>query len=94
MTPIAVICLVVTALWVGYHFGRRAGSTPPTWKKRTSRTALGRAALSLVLLMTARRVQRNFVAKRALYNSVGGWPLKFAAPLQLLRGGLLLRRFY
>jgi hypothetical protein len=43
----------------GYHFGRRAGSTPAPWKKRTSRVALARAALSLVLLVGARRVQRN-----------------------------------
>ena len=25
MTPIAVICVAVTALCIGYHFGRRAG---------------------------------------------------------------------
>jgi hypothetical protein len=83
MTPIAVICAVVTALCVGYYFGRRAGSTPSTWRKRTSRTALGRATLSLILLMIARRVQRNFVAKHPL-----------AEPLHLLRSGLSLQRFH
>ena len=61
MTPIAVICVALTALCTGYYFGRRAGTTPTTWKKRTSRAALARAALSLVLLASARRVQRNLL---------------------------------
>jgi len=61
MAPIAVICIALMALCVGYHFGRRAGSTPLPWKKRTSRVALARAALSLVLLVGARRVRRNLV---------------------------------
>jgi hypothetical protein len=75
MAPIAVICVVVTALCVGYYFGRREASSPPTWKKRTSRAALGRAATSLIVLMIARRIQRNFTAKDI-------------EPLQLLRSGL------
>jgi hypothetical protein len=94
MTPTAVICVVVTALCIGYHFGRRAGSTPSTWKKRISRAALGRVAIGLIVLMTARRVQRNFLAKHALCNAVGVGALKFIEPLQLLRSGLPLRRFH
>ena len=94
MTPIAVICAVVTALCVGYQLGRRAGSTPSTWKKRTCRAALGRAALSLILVMIARRVQRNFLAKHALSNAVGVWAQKFAEGLHLLRSGLWLQRFH
>ncbi len=78
MTPIAVIFVALAALCTGYHFGRRAGSTPATWRKRTSRAALARAALSLILLMSARRVQRNYLT----------WALKFAKPLHLLRSGL------
>ena len=93
MAPIAVIC-VVTALCIGYYFGRRAGSTPPTWKKRTSRTALGRVTMSLIVLMIARRVQRNFLAKRALSDAVGGRALKFIEPLHLLRSGLSFQRFH
>jgi hypothetical protein len=93
MTPIAVICVVVTALCIGYHFGRRAGSTPST-KKRACRAALGRLAMSLIVLMIARRVQRNFLAKRALSNAVGVRALKFIEPLQLLRRGLPLQRFH
>ena len=94
MTPIAVICAAVTALCVGYQLGRRASSTPSTWKKRTSRATLGRAALSLILLMVARRVQRRFLAKHALSNPVGVWALKFAEPLHLLRSGFWLQRFH
>jgi CDP-diglyceride synthetase len=86
MTPIAVICVVVAALCIGYHFGRRAGSRPSTWKKRTSRAALGRVAAGLIVSMIARRVQRNFLAK-------GAWAVKFTEPLQLLRSGLWLQRF-
>ena len=94
MTPIAVICAVVTALCVGYHFGRRAGTKPSTWKKRTSRAALGRAATSLIVLMIARRVRRNFLAKHALSTAVGVQTLKFIEPLHLLRSGLSLQRFH
>jgi hypothetical protein len=86
MAPIVVISVAVVALCIGYHFGRRAGSRtagPVTWKKRTSRTALARAALSLVLLLGARRVKRNYLT----------WALKFVEPLELLRGGLSLSRF-
>jgi hypothetical protein len=84
MTPIAVLCIAVTALCIGYHFGRRAGLTPVTWKKRTSRAALARSALSLILLVSARRVQRNHLTRA----------LKFAEPLHLLRSGLSLQRFH
>jgi CDP-diglyceride synthetase len=94
MTPVAVICVMVTALCIGYHFGRRAGSTPSTWKKRTWRAALGRAATSLIVLMIARRVQRSFLARRALSNPVGVRALKLIEPLQLLRSGLSLQRFH
>ena len=81
MTALAVISALVTSLCIGYHFGRRAGSTPPTWKQRTSRVALGRRAISLVVLMTARRVQRSFPAQRTF------------DPLLLLRSAPPRRRF-
>ncbi|BBZ39807.1 hypothetical protein [Mycobacterium conspicuum] len=63
MAPIVVICVALTALCIGYHLGRRAGSMPVPWKKRTSRVALARAALNLVLLVSARRVQRNYLIR-------------------------------
>ena len=64
MTALAVIAALVTALCVGYHFGQRAGSTPLTWKERTSRAALCRHVLSLIVLITARRVQQSSFAGR------------------------------
>ena len=50
------------------------------------------AALSLILLVAARRIQRNFLGKHALSNAVGVSALKCAAPLHLLRSGRLLQR--
>jgi hypothetical protein len=59
MTEVAVMAALVTALCIGYHFGRRAGSTPSTWKQRTSRVAVGRLVINLLVLMTARRVRQS-----------------------------------
>ncbi|OMC46028.1 hypothetical protein A5745_13440 [Mycobacterium sp. IS-2888] len=64
MTVLAAIAALAMAACVGYYFGRRVGSTPSTWRKRTSRIALGRLAISLLLLMTARRIGQSFGAKR------------------------------
>jgi hypothetical protein len=94
MTALAVISALVTALCIGYHFGRRAGSTPSTWKRRTRRTALGRLAITLIVLMIARRVRQSFVAERALPAAAGVWGLKFIEPLQLLRGSVSRRPFW
>lgn len=66
MTVLAGIAALAMATCLGYHLGRRAASTPPTWKARTSRIALGRLAISLLLLLTARRVRRNFRAGHLL----------------------------
>jgi hypothetical protein len=81
MTALAVISALVTALCIGYQFGRRAGSTPPTWKQRTGRIALGRRAIGLLVLVTARRIQRRLPAGRTL------------EPLLLLRSAPPRRRF-
>lgn len=75
MTPLVVIFAVTAALCIGYYVGRRAGSTPPTWKKRTSRVALGRLAINLLVLMTARRLRNSFRVRRP----------RFVEPLELLR---------
>ncbi len=72
MTALAVISALMTALCVGYYFGRRAGSPPLTWKSRTSRARLGKLAMGLVVLMIARRVQH-------------GLPRQFVEPLGLRR---------
>jgi membrane protein DedA with SNARE-associated domain len=63
---VAAICALATATCIGYYAGRRAGSKPSTWKRRTSRVALGRLAISLLVLMTARRIRRRTIAPLAL----------------------------
>ena len=85
MTALAVIAALVTALCIGDRFGRRAGSTPSTWRKRTSRVALGRLAISLLVLMTVRRIRQSFLARRVFPDEVGIWGLRLIAPLGLLR---------
>jgi hypothetical protein len=85
MMVLAAICALATATWIGYYVGRRAGSTPSTLKKRTSRIALGRLAISLLVLMTARRIRRGFHAERVLPGAVCIWRLRTIAPLELLR---------
>jgi len=94
MTALAVISALVTALCIGYHFGRRAGSTPSTWRKRTSRVALSKLAVSLLVLMTMRRVRQSFLAERVLPDAGGVWGMKFVEPLQLLRGSFARLRLY
>jgi len=86
MTALAAISALVTALCIGYHFGRRAGSTPLTWRKRTSRAALSKLAIRLLVLMTARRIRQSFLAERVLSDAGDVWAMKFVEPLQLLRG--------
>jgi hypothetical protein len=94
MMVFAVLCALATAAWIGYYAGRRAGSTPSTWKKRTSRIALGRLAINLLVLVTARRVRRTFGPQRMLSDILGNWGLRTVAPLQLLRGGVARMRAY
>jgi hypothetical protein len=94
MMVLAAICALTTATWVGYYAGRRAGSTPSTWKQRTSRVALGRLAINLLVLMTARRIRQRFRVERVLPAAVGIRKLRTVAPLELLRGGVAWMRSY
>jgi CDP-diglyceride synthetase len=94
MMVLAVICALATATGIGYYVGRRAGSRPSTWKKRTSRMALGKLAISLLVLMTARRIRQSFRAERLLPGAVGIWGPRTLAPLALLRGGVARMRSY
>jgi hypothetical protein len=64
MTELGVIAAVMFALCAGYYLGRRVGSHPATWKTRTSRLVLGRLVLNLLLVMSARRIQRNALVAR------------------------------
>jgi membrane protein DedA with SNARE-associated domain len=79
MTMLAGMAAVAMATCVGYYFGRRAGSTRSTWKKRTSRLALGRLVISLLVLLTARRIRQL----RAL---------RLIAPVELLQGSVARMR--
>ena len=84
MLVFAGIAALAMATCGGYYFGRRAGSTPSTWKKRTSRIALGRLALSLLVLMTARRIRRKLRPEHMFADAVHLSGLKFVAPVALL----------
>ena len=71
VTVLAGIAAIAMAACVGYYFGRRVGSTPSTWKKRTSRITLGRLAISLLVLLTARRIRRSLRAGRVVRRAAG-----------------------
>lgn len=86
MAVLVVISAPVAALCIGYYFGRRARSTPSTWRKRTSRVALGRLVINLLVLMTARRIRQIFPGRRVFPGVVSIWGPRFIEPLELLRG--------
>ena len=85
MAVLALLCALATATLIGYCLGRRAGSSPQSWKKRTSRIALGRLAMSLLVFATARRVRQRFRARRTL--PIGG--LRAVGPVDVLRAGVV-----
>ena len=84
MTVLAAFAALALATSVGYYCGRRAGCAPSTWKKRTSRVALGRRAVNLAVLVAARRIERRFRTG----------PLRVLAPLGLLHGSVTRMRSY
>lgn len=90
MTVFAAIAALAMAACVGYYLGRRAGSAPSTWKKRTSRIALGRRAANLLVLVAARRVRHRFRAE----PMVELFGLRILAPLDLLRSSVTRMRSY
>jgi hypothetical protein len=85
MTVVAGIAALAMATCVGYYYGRRAGARPLAWQKRTSRMALGRLAISLLVLLTARHIRYRFRAGRMVPGQAGVWALRIVAPLELLR---------
>jgi hypothetical protein len=91
MTVFAVLAALALATSAGYHWGRRVGSTPTTWKKRTSRVALGRQALSLAALIAARHVERRLRAEAV--GALSGLTILTPVP-QLLRGSVTRMRSY
>jgi hypothetical protein len=76
VTVLVGIAGLTMATCVGYYFGWRMASTPPTWKKRTSRITLGRLAISLLVALTARRIRRSFRAGRLGSGTAGSWALR------------------
>ncbi|HEY6817815.1 MAG TPA: hypothetical protein VI196_00385 [Mycobacterium sp.] len=90
MTVFAAFAALAMATCVGYYFGRRAGSTPTTWKKRTSRIALGRRAADLLVLVAARRIRQR-LRPEPIVELFG---LRILAPLDLLRGSVTRMRSY
>jgi hypothetical protein len=90
MTVFAAFAALTMAMCVGYYFGRRAGSTPSTWKKRTSRIALGRRAANLLVLVAARRIRQQ-LRPEPMVEMFG---LRILAPLDLLRGSVSRMRSY
>jgi hypothetical protein len=69
MAALAVIVALV-ALWIGYECGRRTNPTRSSWRKKTSRASLGRQAVTLMVLITARRVRRRLPAGRKIPDFV------------------------
>ena len=94
MTVLAGIAALAMATCVGYYVGRRAGSTPSSWTRRTSRIAVGRQAMGLLLLLAVRRIRRRFRAEQMLPDAVHVWGLRLIAPLGLLRGGVTRMRSF
>ena len=90
MTVLAAFAALALAMSVGYWCGRRAGSAPSTWKKRTSRMALGRRAVNLGALVAARRIERRLRGE----PMVELFGLRMLAPLELLRGSVTRMRSY
>jgi hypothetical protein len=90
MTVLAVFAALALAMSVGYYCGRRSGCAPSTWKKRTSRMALGRRAVNLAVLVAARRIERRFRAQPIVER----FGLRMLAPLGLLRGSVTRMRSY
>jgi len=88
MTVLAGFAALAIATFGGYYFGRRAGATRSTWKKRSRRIALGKVAISLLALTVARRLRRGFAAEHVLPDAVSVWGLSIIAPLELLRGSV------
>jgi hypothetical protein len=94
VTVIAAIAALATATSIGYYFGRRATSPRQSWRARTSRIALGRQAISLLAIFTARQIQRRLRAERILPGVAGRYGPRVIAPLEYLRDGMVRLRSY
>ncbi|MBX7433461.1 hypothetical protein JDV09_15275 [Mycobacterium sp. Y57] len=59
MTSVAVMVGLVSALWIGFLLGRHTRPGTQTWRQRTTRSALGRQAVVLMVLVAANTLQRR-----------------------------------
>lgn len=92
MTVIAVIAALAVATCLGYWVGRRAASTPPSWKKRTSRIALSKQAINLLAMITVRRIRRRVRAERIVSDVAARYGMRIVAPPHLRRGEVVRLR--
>jgi hypothetical protein len=90
MTVLAAFAALALAMSAGYYCGRRAGSAPATWKKRTSRVALGKRTVNLLVLVAARRFRRRMRGE-PMVELIGP---RMLASLGLLRGSVTRMRSY
>ena len=90
MTVLAAFAALALAMAAGYYCGRRGGSPPSTWKKRTSRVALGKRTVHLLVLVAARRFRRRLRAE-PMVELIGP---RMLASLGLLRGSVTRMRSY
>ena len=90
MTVLAAFAALALAMSVGYCCGRRAGSPRSTWRKRTSRVALGKHVVDLVVAVAARRVRRR-LRSQPIAELIG---LRMLASLGLSRGSVTRMRAY
>lgn len=59
MSAPLLICLLTTAMGIGYGWGRRSSASAAPWHQRTRRSALGRQAITLAALLAASQIQRS-----------------------------------
>lgn len=59
MTTLALLCALAAAMWIGYRLGRRAAAPAPNWHQRIRRSALGRQASALIVLVVASQLRRS-----------------------------------
>jgi len=90
MMVLAALAALALAMSAGYYCGRRASSPPPTWRKRTSRVALGKRTVNLLVLVAARRFRRRLRAA-PMVELIGP---RMLASLGLLRGSVTRMRSY
>lgn len=89
MVLAAFLALALTAS-AGFYCGRCVGPASLSWQKRTSRVALGKRTVSLLVLVGVRRLRRRLRANPTVELAA----LRMLVPLGLLRGSVTRMRSY